>query len=245
MHIYNLKIDRLRPSLLDFKQIPRKAKLPEAVDLSTSPKMPPVFNQGNLGSCTAQAFTAVYHFLKPGFLGSRLFLYYNERMLENDIPNDSGATLYSGVACLKKYGICLESLYPYIIADFTKPPSAAIYKAALPNRLVKAQNLPNSIASMQNALASGFPFVVGLAIYTEFESAIVSKTGVVPMPKASSSFLGGHAVVVVGYDNKTRRFKVRNSWGVGWGVKGYFFLPYQYLQKTNLSSDLWVLSSVT
>jgi C1A family cysteine protease len=245
MRIYNLKIDRLRPSLLDFKHIPKKAKLPEIVDLSTSSKMPPVFNQGNLGSCTAQAFTAVYHFIKPGFLGSRLFLYYNERMLENDIANDSGATLYSGVVCLKKYGVCVESLYAYIIADFAKPPSAAIYKAALANRLVKAQNLPNSIASIQNALASGFPIVIGIAIYSEFESAIVTKTGVVPMPRASSKFLGGHAVVVVGYDNRTKLFKVRNSWGAGWGVKGYFFLPYQYLQRSNLSSDLWVLSLVT
>jgi len=248
--IYNLKIDRLPPNKFLFvKKIPMKATLPVIIDLSINPRMPPVYDQGDLGSCTANALVAAFAFVhKPStFTGSRLFLYFNERMVENDIDNDSGATLYSGVECLKKYGVCPESRYPYIISRFTKPPPALVYKEALKHKLIKAENLPSDLISMKNALASGFPFVVGIAIYSEFESDLVASTGMVPMPKANSRPLGGHAVLVVGYDDRTKLFKVRNSWGRGWGIKGsgYFFLPYAYLDDPSLSSDLWVISSVT
>jgi len=53
--------------------------------------------------------------------------------------------------------------------------------------------------------------------------------------------VGGHAVLAIGYDDKERRFLARNSWGEGWGIKGYFTLPYNYLANRNLSDDLWTI----
>ena len=248
MRIYNLKIERLPQAHLDIKKIPVKNKLPESVDLSLSPNMPPVWDQGSLGSCTAQALVAAFGFIhKPTFMGSRLFLYYNERMVEHDISNDSGASLSDGVKCLKKYGICPEDQYPYVIDKFAKPPPATVYKSALEHKAVSVKNITNSLASMQNALASGFPFVIGISIFDQFESKVVAKTGMVPLPNNLSKLLGGHAVLVVGYDNATSLFKVRNSWGTGWGINGsgYFYLPYKYLLNPRLSTDMWVLTSAT
>jgi C1A family cysteine protease len=97
---------------------------------------------------------------------------------------------------------------------------------------------------MKTCLASGFPIVVGIAVYSSFESGTVAKTGVVPMPKSNEECLGGHAVVCVGYDDKAQTWIMRNSWGLGWGNKGYFTLPYLYLLDSSLCSDLWCITSL-
>jgi len=67
--------------------------------------------------------------------------------------------------------------------------------------------------------------VVGFTVYESFEDDSVAKSGVVNMPLPGEKVLGGHAVCVVGYDDKTQRFRLRNSWGPGWGQKGYFTCP--------------------
>ena len=97
---------------------------------------------------------------------------------------------------------------------------------------------------MKGCLASGFPFVFGFTVYESFESQEVAKTGMVPMPAAGESVLGGHAVLAVGYDDGHQRFIVRNSWGTGWGMQGYFTMPYAYLTERDLSSDFWTIRLV-
>jgi C1A family cysteine protease len=82
---------------------------------------------------------------------------------------------------------------------------------------------------------------MGFSVYDSFESDEVAKTGIVPMPMKSESLLGGHATMAVGYDDKTQRFLVRNSWGESWGMKGYFTIPYAYLENRSLSDDLWTI----
>ncbi len=93
---------------------------------------------------------------------------------------------------------------------------------------------------------SGFPVIFGFTVYTSFESLIVENTGVVPMPKNTEGILGGHCVVMVGYDDSTQRFICANSWGTGWGINGtgYFSIPYLYLVNPRLAADFWTIKSV-
>jgi len=250
-HLYSLKINREKPEFLanNMFQLSGRlpgAQLPDIVDLRTNAKMPPVYEQDNLGSCTAQALCAAYQFMDTnGFQGSRLFLYYNERKLDNNIPDDTGATLASGVKCLKKYGICAEESWPYDITQFATEPPIACYQSALKEVCLKAQSIPNDRNTMRNVLNSGLPFVVGIQVYRSFESNAVAATGVVPMPKPNETLFGGHAVLVVGFNHLKQQWIVRNSWGPSWGDGGYFYLPYNYLLNRNLCSDMWVLTKIT
>ena len=93
-------------------------------------------------------------------------------------------------------------------------------------------------------LAEGYPFVFGFTVYESFESPAVAKTGRLNLPKPSEKSLGGHAVMAAGYDDATKRFLIRNSWGTDWGMKGYFTIPYAYLDNRNLSDDFWTIRAV-
>lgn len=238
--LYNLIINKSE-SLEKFSVINKL--LPQKVDLRN--KLPPIYDQGSLGSCTANALCCLIQYLRPELQGSRLFLYYNERKLENDIPDDSGATLESGIKCLLKYGICPESSWPYIISKFAVKPPDACYIEALDRQALKVKSINENLQTMKATLSNGNPFVVGILIYESFEYSIVSRKGIVPMPKINKEqILGGHAVVCVGYNNITRQWIMRNSWGNSWGNNGYFYLPYNYLLNPNLASDMWTITKM-
>ena len=221
-----------------------KRKLPVSVDLR--PICSKVEDQGNLGSCTANALVGAVEVLtnkdkKPFHDMSRLFVYYNERVIENSVGQDAGAMIRDGIKTLNKQGVCTEAIWPYIIPQFTKKPNVKCYAEALNYQIIEYARL-STMADMLSCLAAGFPFVFGFTVYESFESSTVAKTGVVPMPKLFERVLGGHAVLAVGYNAKGQ-FIVRNSWGVGWGDKGYFYMPFAYLTNRNLSDDLWVVKT--
>ena len=239
---YNLKIERLHPDKLKLMTLPINPSLPSMVDLRN--KMPPVFDQGQLGSCTANALCGVVGYDLPGFIGSRLFLYYNERTIEGDVLHDSGALLSDGVKCLQTYGICPETEWPYIISQFAVKPQQQCYTDALKHKAISVQHINNDVTSMKNALAAGNPFVVGIVVYQSFETQTVTETGMVPMPQPNDKVLGGHAVVCVGYNDAKQLWIMRNSWGTSWGLNGYFYLPYNYLLKSNLATDLWCVKTM-
>ncbi|MFA4845091.1 MAG: C1 family peptidase [Patescibacteria group bacterium] len=221
---------------------PRR-KLPIVVDLRG--QCLAIENQEDLGSCTAHALTGATEFLvtKAGFPPvqlSRLFLYYQERMLEGNIPFDSGAMIRDGIKALKRWGVCREELWPYRIQDFTKSPPPAAYEDAEKRQILSYQRL-STLQDMLNCLANGFPFVFGFTVYESFESEEVAKTGVAPMPGDDEEPMGGHAVLAVGYNQKEKRLIVRNSWGSAWGKAGYFTMPFAYVQDRDLSDDFWVV----
>ena len=221
------------------------AKLPAKVNLGT--RCPPVYDQGSLGSCTANAIGAAIQFerrkqqLKPDFAPSRLFIYYNERVMEHSVNSDAGAQIRDGIKCVAKQGDCPEPEWPYLIARFAEKPGAKCFKDAIKYKAVQYQRVPQVLNQMKGCLASGYPFVFGFSVYTEFESDTVAKTGELNMPGTGEKLLGGHAVLAVGYDDNTQRFIVRNSWGNKWGKKGYFTMPYAYLADSNLADDLWTI----
>jgi C1A family cysteine protease len=226
---------------------PVLVQLPTKVDLTSS--CPPVYDQGQLGSCTANAIGAAIEFdrLKqklPDFVPSRLFIYYNERVTEGTVGSDSGAQIRDGIKSVAKQGVCAETEWPYNPAKFAQKPPAKAYTDALLDRAVSYQRLVQDLNQMRGCLASGYPFVFGFTVYTSFESQAVAKSGHVPMPAPSEVQVGGHAVLAVGYDDSHQSMIVRNSWGSGWGLKGYCTMPYAYLQQASLAADFWTIRLV-
>ena len=218
-------------------------ELPEHVDLR--PFCSRVENQGALGSCTAQALTGAMEVLEkkdavPFQDLSRLFLYYNERVIIGTVGYDSGATLRDGIKSLAREGVCAERRWPYVIARFKKKPGAVCYREAADHQITSYHRML-ALDEMQACLAEGFPFVFGFAVYESFESTEVTRTGVVQMPEKAERVLGGHAVLAVGYSMPDKRFLVRNSWGTRWGQRGYFTMPFAYLEDRSLSDDFWTI----
>ena len=241
-HQYNLNVNRLHPHLLKFQSAPVKPTVPLPTSVDLRSKMPPVYDQGQLGSCTANALSAAYEYLTPGFLGSRLFLYFNERKIENDTAEDNGAQISDGIKALEHYGLCPETEWPYNTAKFANPPPTHCYTDALKHKVATAYNCHPDMTSVKSALASGLPIVVGIQVYESFESDEVAKTGIVPMPSPSDQCMGGHATLIVGFRDDQQMWIMRNSWGTAWSDGGYFYLPYLYLMDSNLSSDFWVIT---
>lgn len=222
--------------------------LPEQMDLRES--CPAIYDQGQLGSCTANAIAGLFEFdlKKQGlkdFMPSRLFIYYNEREVEGTISEDSGAYLRDGIKCMAKIGVCPEKEWPYEITKFASKPKSKCFEDAKKDKAVNYARLVRTLGQLRSCLASGFPFVFGFSVYESFESDKVAETGIVPLPKSTEKLLGGHAVLAVGYDQAERMFIVRNSWGTDWGIKGYFKMPYDYLLNENLADDFWTIRSVT
>ena len=225
------------------------AALPTSVDLRSH--CPPVYDQGQLGSCTGNGIAAALQFermkqeLTPNFIPSRLFIYYNERVIEHTVNSDSGAAIRDGIKSVSKQGDCPETEWPYDIAKFTQKPPSQCYHDALKYKAVQYQRLVQSVNQMKGCLASSYPFIFGFTVYDSFESQQVAQNGVVPMPGSTEQVLGGHCVVAVGYDDSQQRFIVRNSWGTGWGIQGYCTMPYAYLTDSNLASDFWTIRLVS
>jgi len=221
-------------------------KLPSSVDLR--PGCSPVENQGQLGSCTANALAGALEFLevkagKPATDLSRLFIYYNERAVEGTISEDAGAMIRDGVKTLVSQGVCAEKQWPYVITKFKAKPPAACYRQALQHQVISYHRIL-SLQEMRSCLAEGYPFVFGFTVYESFESAAVAKTGTLNLPKKSEKSLGGHAIMAVGYNDSTQRLLIRNSWGADWGMAGYFTMPYAYASSSNLADDFWTLRAM-
>lgn len=231
-----------------FERTVPASNLPAVVDLRS--KMPPVVDQGQLGSCTANAIAGAfgYEMLKQSEAFkpvSRLFIYWWERFIEGTTKTDSGAQIRDGIKVVVTQGVCSEDLWPYDISKFAHKPSAAAVKAATGETAIQYLSVTNSsVSTIKSALAGGWVVPFGFTVYESFESPEVAQTGIVPMPLKGESVLGGHAVCCVGYDDTKQAFIVRNSWGATWGLAGYCYMPYSYLTNVNLASDFWVIKAV-
>jgi len=236
------------PDHRDFKfAAPAEIALPDVVDLRS--KMPPIWDQDQLGSCTAFATCAalMYDAIKQGekpFTPSWLFEYYNTRALEGTIKDDVGASIRDAIKAINIDGVCHDSLWPYNENAFAVRPPCLCYVDGKKHEAVKYQAVNQTERDMLACLASGFPIVLGFSVYESFESDQVAKTGIVPMPGPNERVLGGHAVLVVGYSKDLKQFIVRNSWGESWGQKGYFQIPFDYFLNPNLASDFWQIQKV-
>lgn len=242
-----------KPDLPDFRDgayrfmAPPAFALPEKVDLRSS--CPPVWDQGGLGSCTANAIANAFRFcIKKQTLAeiepSRLFLYRNARAYEGSVSSDAGCSIRSGMKGAVKIGVCPEGLWPYIESRFAAKPDPTCFIEALKHQALVYRSMTQTLTDTRACLASGFPFVFGFTVYDYFESNEMDRTGILKMPITSDNAVGGHAVLCVGYNNANRRFLIQNSWGPNWGYHGYFTMPFEYMVNQDLAADFWMMSSV-
>lgn len=247
-----------KPTNLYKFSISRTQPLIRKLDLTSM--MPPVYDQGSLGSCTANALAACYQYCETKekdphpFVPSRLFIYYNERSVEGTVKEDCGAQISDGIKVIHDIGVCPEitndiydssKIWPYNIAKFSTKPPQICYDVAKKNHSGLYKPIPQNINHIKQSIINGFPIVFGFQVYSGFESDKVAKSGILSLPAKSEDLLGGHAVVIVGFDDDMvidghhGAVKIRNSWGEGWGLKGYFWMPYKYVTNSNLADDFW------
>lgn len=218
-------------------------KMPDSVDLRK--QCPPIYDQGSLGSCTANALGAAFQFGQmkqaiPSFMPSRLFIYYNERVQIHTELSDSGAFIRDGIKSLNRDGVCSEKDWPYVIAKFAQKPASALYRKALKNQVLQYMRLENwKISQLQTCLAEGYPFVFGFSVFESFWT--MGKNAVIPMPKSGETRIGGHAVMAVGYDQPKNLCLIRNSWGTVWGKNGYAWMPFDYICQPAYADDFWTI----
>lgn len=231
----------------NFPVPPTVAKYPAKLDLRKG--FPKVFDQGALGSCTANAVVAAFYYAVKtkklrNFSGSRLYNYYYARLIRGWQDFDSGAFLRDSIATLKANGLSTEHTWPYKIPSFTTAPDAKAIKSAgsANHAAIQYRAVNRDISSFKVALNQGLPIVIGFTVYESFEYG--TWKDVMPMPLPNEGTLGGHAVVICGYDDAKAAFLVRNSWGSAWKLKGYFYMPYAYILNANLSSDFWVIENI-
>lgn len=251
-YVYNLKFERKdgRDKQLS-SVVAAPAKLPTSFSL-VNDQFPAVLDQGQLGSCTAQATSnALRHCLrkegKPDCQPSRLFIYYYSRLLENCVNQDSGAVIRDVMKAVQKYGACDESSgqWPYDITKFKQQPPRKCVDLAKQHMNVRYYAVEQSLVALKSALVAGFPIVCGIMIYESFERDETMSTGHVPLPdyrQGQESLYGGHAILLVGYNDDTREFIFENSWGTGVGDHGYFYIPYNFITNPNLANDFWTLT---
>ena len=189
-----------------------------------------ILDQGKLGSCTGNGIAGCINFIMKSvsFMASRLFIYYNERYMEGTISQDSGANINDGLSSVVTYGVCSEVIWPYDITQFAVKPSEEAYNLAM-NDVVTDYLMLDNLFEVKQCLSSGFPVVFGINVYESFEDSHVASSGHVPVPQSNEQCLGGHCMKIVGYDDVNQWLIVANSWGTGWGDKGYCYLPYAYI----------------
>jgi len=239
------------PDHRDFRySAPITSSLPISVNLRNS-KLG-VFDQYTIGSCTSQAIIMHHMFnqykqTKRFMVGSRLFHYYNERVILGTQNEDSGAMIRDGIKSLCKEGVCKESMWGYDISKLTTKPSEECYKEALNHQALQYMRVNQTQSQLCGCLASGFPFVFGFSVYESFMSDLMAKTGIARMPKCREECYGGHAVLCCGYNLLQKRFLVQNSWGTNWGLplmKGFFTIPFDYVTDNSLADDFWTIRLV-
>jgi C1A family cysteine protease len=248
------------PDIPDFRDYPYSliatAKKPEDQWLAFAPvdQTPsydlrrfcsPVDDQGKYASCVLNAETSAMEFLilKSGMSLlelSRFFAYYNCRAYQGNVNADYGTSMRTGIQMLAQYGVCPELEWPYIDSNFSLKPTAKCYSDALPHKVTSYYRLSSvDTSQMLDCLSQGYPFVFGLTLYSGWWN--VANTGVLNLPVAGETRVGGHGVMAVGNIASQQRIIARNSYGPAWGKQGYFTIPYSYLTNMGLAGDFWTI----
>ena len=223
-----------------------KIKLPKAFLLETNK----IYNQAELGSCTANMGSLMAYYetreknLATTYDPSRLYLYYNTRVLQGTIGEDSGADIRNVFKSINEKGICNEKHCKYDIKKFTKRPSARAYKDGAKHQVLIYATVPQEIEAIKLTLYSKTLVGFGFDVYDGFMKGDWHKKGfIMPLPKSNEKIIGGHAVTIVGWDDKIQCFIIQNSWGSEWADHGRFYMPYRFLT-SNSCSDFWCITAM-
>jgi C1A family cysteine protease len=232
--------------------IPPSYTLPEVASI-------PVKNQGQEGSCTANAGSVLREFLRRKYFQwetdktdaqtielSAQFLYWVERLIEGTTNEDNGVQSRTIFKALLQYGVCPESEDPYEDTGWGTSPPIKCFPDGLKFTIGAYHRIPNFLA-LKASIASGYPATMGINVYESFESDQVASSGMVPVPGPNEQLLGGHEIFAFGYSDTqvintsqgtwTGGILCRNSWGEDWGIKGDFWMPYAF--EPNVM-DIWM-----
>ena len=236
----------------DFKSIRRLAapkQLPNKFELD---RKIPIFDQGNIGSCVSNSACSCFRYEVAqitdnfDFEPSRLFEYYNARLLQGWQNEDSGAYIRDGFKALNKYGLAHEDLWPYqdTLSALVKKPTENVYQDGLKNLAIKYATVPQNIQAIKETLISGAAISFGFNVYSSFWGSWSNTTGIMPIPKRGEYFEGGHAITAIGFDDSIQCFLIQNSWGTSWGKDGYFWMPYSFVINQNECDDFWCIEEI-
>lgn len=223
-----------------FKATLKTKDLPDTCDLRSKMSRPD--DQKTIGSCVPHATIGCLEYYEnvynlPYEDLSRLFLYYVTRKVQGDL-RDTGCSIRTCLKTLSKHGCCKESLWRYDCRRYKTPPPQKCFADAVRYKDVSYYRI-NSLSQIKSALAEGNPVIFGAYLYPSFYDA--DETGIVLMPDSSEECIGGHCLLLCGYSDETQMFLVRNSWGTVFGLKGYCWMPYEYIGNDELADDFWVL----
>ena len=234
---------------VDSRDYKFQAKAPVKVINSflVSRKINTILDQGYLGSCVSCVFAQNINMVTQKINMSRLMHYYCGRAIEESSSlDDVGLEIRKAAGIISKYGVCLESVWPYDVTKFNQLPPLTAFKQSNFFRKYTYSFVNQDLNSLKTCLVStNSPIIFGINVYSSFMTDKVTKTGIVPMPDTSSeTLLGGHCILMIGYNDVTQCFTCLNSWGKGWGANGLFYLPYLYVTDPNLAADFCSLNFI-
>jgi C1A family cysteine protease len=217
--------------------------LSAASHLDYSSEMGGVRDEGPEGSTVAFAVADAMEYQIKKTLGKKVtisprYIYYKARERMGTTDQDSGATIRDAVFVLRQTGAVSEDAWPYRPGEFRAKPPADVEKAEH-YKIAQSQLVHNS-TELKAALQRFGPVPGGVVLYGSATGDAVAKNGMIPMPAARESILGGHAVCFVGFDDGKKLLKFKNHWGQNWGDKGYGYLSYEYADR--FLDDAWAIS---
>lgn len=221
--------------------------LPSSFDLSS--KCGEAYDQLNLGSCVSNGIGKALEVnlrinSNETYIPSRLFIYYNGRIEGNDpIDQDTGLNIIDGVLSVENYSAPPETSWPYVVSQFAIKPTLDCYQLALKYKLYKFYAVQQNLSALKQTLSINLPIAFGISVYESFMCEAAAQTGIIPDPNTQTEQnVGGHCILLVGYDDSTNYFKFINSWSSSWGIDGFGYISYDYVTNPNLSSEFYVLS---
>ena len=233
----------------DHSKVYSDSQIPSTPNIDLRSYVDHVYDQGELGSCTASALCAAHGLdLKKWSLTSgegypsRLFLYYNTREYEGTSQHDAGASIRDTVKALNRYGVCTEEDWPYSIKEYRNKPPMSCYESARRSNLCKYERLNQDTDQLRACLSDQCSFIFWFNVYHSFHDYNNQNYGVMSMPTCYECFhepIGRQTVMAVGYDDNKKHFIILNSWGEGWGDGGYFYMPYNFIKDSSMCYDFW------
>lgn len=211
----------------------------------------PIEDQLHLGSCVANTVIGALELnrIKAGLPHkdfSRLFVYYNSRLAHNAIGYDKGTRIRYAMATLNSLGVSSEDIWPYDVYKVNTRPNWSAYRDAYKTKISGYYRIDGSyneiIAQIKKALKSKHPVAFGCKVYKDFLDNKLQSGYSVRVPSSNENYVGRHAMLIVGYDETTKMFLIRNSWGKKFGNEGYCWMPATYFQAAD-AADFWVMTA--
>lgn len=248
----SLDIEHSDPDIIDIKELDMNEFIKYDIYQKYKDFFPEITNQGYIGACVPTCISTVYYYLTMkqsnhiNFRISRLYLYYQVRKLYDDLDNDSGSTIIDCINILHKDGIIPEFFYPYMSDNLYKNPNKFLEKYSKFCKCLGFENVKRN--QIKNKILLDFPILCGIKIFKNVDNIQVKKTGIIEMPtdiNDNDNLLGGHCIILIGFDDNTKYYKFINSWGSNWGENGFGYLPYDFIKSEYLSDEFYILKQVT